>query len=95
VIVVESLGEKREKDLVGLLLGISGDVYQVAIAAVLKGAEIDTAGWKIVDDGRVFGGVRIERRGGTRIVRCVCHFDGLSIWLMDDGRRWVVDGSTT
>lgn len=79
----------------GLLLGVSGDVDQVAIAAVLKGAEIDTAGWEIVDDGRVFGGVRIERRGGTRIVRCVCHLDGLSIWLMDDGRRCVVDESTT
>lgn len=79
----------------GLLLGVSGDVYQVAIAAVLRGAEIDTAGWEIVDDGRVSDGARIERRGRTRIVRCVCHFDGLSIWLMDDGRRWVVDESTT
>lgn len=79
----------------GLLLGVSGDVYQVAIAAVLRGAEIDTAGWEIVDDGRVSDGARIERRGGTRIVRCVCHFDDLSIWLMDDGRRCVVDESTT
>lgn len=79
----------------GLLLWISGDVYQVAIAAVLRDAEIDTAGWEIVDDGRVFGGGWIVRRSGTRIVRCVCHFDELSIWLMDDGRRCVVDESTT